>query len=99
MAGWGTPEQLIDPVVASELFFDQLAKIDNWQNMPPWAAAQRVQDSPDSGGQLYQDTFARAGAVVSALTAAGAAPFTDPVCLQTGLRKPAAVWPPAGLDS
>ena len=100
MSGWGTPEELIDPVVASELFFDQLAKTPDWQDMTPWAAAQAVQDSPDSSGQLYQDTFARAGAVVSALTSEGSGSFDDPVCLQSGLRRPiSAVWPPNLLDS
>ena len=99
MTGWGTPEQLIDPVVASELFFDQLVKTPDWQEMTPWAAAQAVQDSPDSSGKLYQDTFASAGAVVTALTSAGSGSFDDPVCLQTGLRRTVgAVWPPPGLD-
>jgi hypothetical protein len=99
MTGWGPPEQLIDPVIASELFFDQLMKTPDWQDMAPWAAAQAVQDSPDSTGQLYQDTFARAEAVVSAVTSAGPAPFDDQVCLQNGLRRPVgAGWPPRDLN-
>ncbi|MEP6562676.1 MAG: hypothetical protein ABJD68_16575 [Nakamurella sp.] len=99
MSGWGTPEQLIDPVISAELFFDRLVKTANWQDMTPWAAAQSVQGSPDSSGQLYQDSYERADAVVGALTAqTGSASFTDPVCLQTGLRRPiGASWPPVGL--
>jgi hypothetical protein len=81
MTGWGTPDRLIDPVVASELFFDELVKIPGWQEMTPWAAAQAVQDSPDSSGQLYQDTFARADALVGAITAPGSGAFDDPMCL------------------
>jgi hypothetical protein len=100
MTGWGTPEQLINPVVAAELFFDRLEKTANWQDMTPWAAAQAVQDSPDSSGQLYQDTFARAGAVVAALTSPAEGSFDDPVCLESGLRRPVgAVWPAIGLGS
>jgi len=100
MSGWGAPEQLIDPVIASELFFDQLVKTRGWQEMTPWAAAQAVQDSPDSSGQLYQDTFARAGAVVSDLTSAEPGSFEDPVCQQSGFRRPiGAIWPPNSLSS
>jgi hypothetical protein len=84
MTGWGTPDQLIDPVVASELFFDELVKVPDWRGMAPWAAAQAVQDSPDSSGQLYQDAYAQAEAVVGAITAPGSGSFNDPVCLPSG---------------
>ncbi|MET0865973.1 MAG: hypothetical protein ABWZ98_16705 [Nakamurella sp.] len=96
MSGWGTPEQLIDPVISTELFFDRLARTADWQDMAPWAAGQAVQGSPDSSGQLYQDTFERAAAVVDEVTAqSGSSWYNDPVCLKTGLRRPVgAAWPP-----
>lgn len=43
--GWGTPEQVRDPVHASTEFFTRLLKVDGWQDMPVWQAAQRVQRS------------------------------------------------------
>jgi hypothetical protein len=43
--GWGTPEQLHDPVYASQKFFAKLVTIPNWQQMPLTEAAQAVQIS------------------------------------------------------
>jgi len=48
--GWGTPEQLHDPVYASQQFFTKLLTIPNWQSMALTDAAQAVQRSatPDA---------------------------------------------------
>jgi hypothetical protein len=48
--GWGTPEQVTDPVYASRKFYQKLSSIDGWQNMRLTQAAQRVQVSafPDA---------------------------------------------------
>lgn len=43
--GWGTPEQLIDPVYAASKFYDALLKVDGWETMPLTKAAQAVQRS------------------------------------------------------
>lgn len=43
--GWGEPDQLLDPVYASNAFFDVLVKIEGYENLPITAAAQRVQRS------------------------------------------------------
>jgi len=48
--GWGSKEQILDPVYASGKFFDALVKVRNWQNLTVAAAAQAVQRSafPDA---------------------------------------------------
>ncbi|GAB3448945.1 C40 family peptidase [Actinophytocola sediminis] len=43
--GWGTPEQLTDPIYATNKFYDVLLDVPNWQAMPPGAAAQAVERS------------------------------------------------------
>jgi murein DD-endopeptidase MepM/ murein hydrolase activator NlpD len=49
-SGWGTPEQIQDPVYASTKFYDKLETIEGWQTMPVTQAAQAVQISafPDA---------------------------------------------------
>ncbi len=48
--GWGTPDQLHDPVYASRAFYEALLKVHGWQQMTVTQAAQRVQRSalPDA---------------------------------------------------
>jgi hypothetical protein len=43
--GWGTPQQLLDPVYAAGQFYDRLLAIPGWQRMPLSDAAQAVQHS------------------------------------------------------
>ncbi len=51
--GWGTPQQLHDPVYASQKFFAKLLTIPNWQDLPLTDAAQAVQRS------AYPDAYAK----------------------------------------
>jgi cell wall-associated NlpC family hydrolase len=51
--GWGTPDQLHDPVYASGKFFAKLLTIPDWQNLPLTEAAQAVQRS------AYPDAYAK----------------------------------------
>ncbi|MFE1500870.1 hypothetical protein ACFW89_38175, partial [Streptomyces albidoflavus] len=48
--GWGTREQLMDPVYSSGKFYDRLVKLKDWEQMPVTVAAQKVQRSgfPDA---------------------------------------------------
>ncbi|MGW6202182.1 M23 family metallopeptidase [Streptomyces sp. NPDC055089] len=48
--GWGTVAQVIDPIHASNSFFEHLGKVDKWQVKPLTQAAQNVQRSgfPDA---------------------------------------------------
>ncbi|PRY15163.1 hypothetical protein CLV37_10589 [Kineococcus rhizosphaerae] len=64
--GWGTPEQVQDPVFATNAFYDALVKVDGYRDLPVTDAAQRVQRS---GFPLaYGDHEAEARLVASALT-------------------------------
>ncbi|MFV2104418.1 M23 family metallopeptidase [Micromonospora sp. LOL_024] len=71
--GWGTSAQILDPVYASTKFYDKLARIDGWQQLPLTVVAQRVQVSafPDRYGEFEHD----AEQVVVAV--AGVAAITD----------------------
>jgi hypothetical protein len=51
--GWGTPEEILDPVYATNAFFDVLIKIDGYENLPITEVAQEVQKS------AYPDAYAR----------------------------------------
>lgn len=43
--GWGTPEEINDPVYASEEFYRHLVKVPQWQSRPLTVVAQEVQKS------------------------------------------------------
>ncbi len=49
--GWGTREQLLNPVYASTKFFAALAQVPGYQRLPVYRAAQDVQHSAD--GSAY----------------------------------------------
>ncbi|MFK0238402.1 hypothetical protein [Streptomyces vinaceus] len=64
--GWGSPEQVMDPVHASNRFYQGLARVTRYEELPLTVAAQRVQRS------AYPDAYAkhepRAHLLASALT-------------------------------
>lgn len=64
--GWGTPEQILDPVYATGRFYDGLVQVDGYQDLPITEAAQAVQRSgfPDA----YAQHEGRSRAWASALT-------------------------------
>lgn len=64
--GWGTVDQLRDPVYATQAFYDALVKVDGWQEMPITEIAQEVQRSayPDA----YADHEHEGRTVASALS-------------------------------
>jgi murein DD-endopeptidase MepM/ murein hydrolase activator NlpD len=68
--GWGTPEQLHDPLYAATKFYQKLQTINGWQTMPLTEAAQKVQVS------AYPDAYAKwepdAARIVGALTGVSA---------------------------
>jgi hypothetical protein len=91
--GWGSREQLLDPVYATNAFYDALEQVDGYENMDITVAAQTVQHSqfPDA----YADHEDDARAVASSLTGYspatfscdldGAAPSADDKLTSTGL--------------
>lgn len=75
--GWGTAAQRMSPIESTNLFLDALLKVQGWEAMPPWYAAQLVQrsaftgvPSPSNGGssiagENYQRRAARAARVLA----------------------------------
>ena len=72
--GWGTRDQLLDPVFAVNAFYDALEKVDGYQEMPITEAAQEVQRS--GYPEAYGEHEAGARALASALTGYSPARFT-----------------------
>jgi len=68
-SGWGTPEQIQDPIYSATAFYNGLVDVPGWQSLPLTQAAQKVQVSayPDH----YAKHEAQAGAMVSALYGVG----------------------------
>jgi hypothetical protein len=64
--GWGTPEQVMDPVYAAGQFYDQLVKVPGYTDLPITQAAQAVQRSAFPAA--YAEHEARARVLASALS-------------------------------
>jgi cell wall-associated NlpC family hydrolase len=64
--GWGTPDQVMDPVYASNKFYDKLLTIPSWEQLPLTEAAQAVQASATPGA--YAKWELDATALVAAVT-------------------------------
>ncbi|RSS78686.1 heavy metal transporter [Streptomyces sp. WAC06614] len=81
--GWGTPQQIMDPVYAAAKFYEHLAEVDGYENMPLTVAAQEVQRSG------YPEAYAKHEADAQLLAAAftGNAPATM-TCSGPGPQRP-----------
>jgi hypothetical protein len=71
--GWGTAEQIRDPVYAATAFYDALVNVPGYRNMEITSAAQRVQRSAHP--HAYADHEEDARALASALTGNSHAAF------------------------
>ena len=97
--GWGTPEEILDPVYATNAFYDALVRISGYEDMKITEAAQLVQRSafPDA----YADHEDNARALASALTGNSPRSFScrlhgdvaeaDPELVDSGLTERADV--------
>jgi hypothetical protein len=80
--GWGTAEQIKDPVYAANAFYDVLVKVEGYQNLPITKAAQKVQRSAFPSAYADHEPEARifasalAGYSTAALTCVVKAPAT-----------------------
>ncbi|WP_432488025.1 hypothetical protein [Kineococcus sp. SYSU DK018] len=72
--GWGTPEQVQDPVFATDAFYDALVEVDGYRDLPVTDAAQAVQRS--AFPLAYGDHEDEARLIASALTGYTPAGFT-----------------------
>lgn len=89
--GWGTPAQIMDPVYATNAFYDGLIKVPGYESLPITDAAQEVQRSGYPQAYAQHEDMGRAFA--SALTGQSQAALT---CT---LRKPDAAGDPAAVKS
>lgn len=64
LAGWGPLADRMDPAKATGMFLNVLRSVPNWQQMPPWEAAQAVQQSEFADGSNYRTNYADAVALV-----------------------------------
>jgi len=71
--GWGTRRQILDPVYATNAFYDALEKVPGWTTLPVTEAAQEVQRSGFPEAYAVYEKDARA--LASALTGYSAAAF------------------------
>ncbi len=69
MPGWGPLSVRMDPAGSAGLFFDALSRVAGWQAMPPWVAAQTVQQSEFTDGANYRTNFPRAMLITDQLLA------------------------------
>lgn len=87
--GWGTTTEIMDPTYAADIFYEHLAKVDDYAQLPLTVAAQRVQRS------AYPDAYAKhepdATLLAAALTGRSAATLT--------CQGPAEPTPAGGTDS
>jgi hypothetical protein len=72
--GWGTRAQVLDPVHATNAFYDELVKIDGFESMPITEVAQRIQRS--AYPQAYAQHEPEARVLASALSGYSPAAFT-----------------------
>jgi hypothetical protein len=72
--GWGTPEEILDPTYAANIFYEHLAKVRDYTELPLTVAAQKVQRSG------YPTAYAKhepdATLLAAALTGQSAATLT-----------------------
>ena len=81
--GWGTVEQIMDPVYATHAFLDVLVEVEGYEALEITDAAQRVQRSGFPDAYAQHETRARAWA--SALT--GWSPAAVTCALRSGRRR------------
>lgn len=80
--GWGTEEEILDPVYSTNAFYDALVEVDGWQDGVITEVAQTVQRS--AFPTAYADHEAEGRVMASALTGETAAAVTCDVDAPTG---------------
>ena len=86
--GWGTPAQIMDPLHATNAFYDALEKVAGYQTLPVTQAAQEVQRSGFPAAYAVYERDARA--LASAMTGYSPAAFSCHVSSPTGQPDPIA---------
>ncbi|WP_461023439.1 hypothetical protein [Thalassiella azotivora] len=89
--GWGTVEQIMDPVYSTNAFYDGLVRVDGYESMEITVAAQTVQRS--GFPEAYADHEPEGRVFASALTG------YSPAALTCRLRMPSATTGPDAEDA
>ncbi|MGV9312495.1 hypothetical protein ACWDR0_09890 [Streptomyces sp. NPDC003691] len=108
--GWGTPEQIMDPVYSAGRFYDGLAGVPGYARLPLTVAAQEVQRSgfpqayakhEPNAALLAAALTGRAGAALSCTPGPGGGRAGDPARVRAELVKAfgRAVLPKAGTEA
>lgn len=84
--GWGTPEEVMDPLYASNAFYAALERVDSYATLPIDVAAQEVQRSAD--GSAYRQHESNARTLASALTGQSPHAFTCDVDEPSATEEP-----------
>lgn len=92
--GWGTWEQVTDPVYATNAFVDRLVAVEGWETMPVTIAINRVQGN--SNPQHYAEFEDDARAVVAAVTGTAVSDTDMTPCANGSGNFPPAVGDPPG---
>ncbi|WP_443071983.1 heavy metal transporter [Streptomyces sp. NBC_01477] len=79
--GWGTAQQILDPVYSTNSFYDSLVKIDGYSRLPLTVAAQKVQKSG------YPQAYAKHEADATMLSAALVGRKAGALSCRTGADK------------
>jgi hypothetical protein len=94
--GWGTEEQILDPVYSSGKFYEHLAEIPGYSRLPLTEAAQRVQRSgfpqayakhEPAAARLSAALTGREGGAFTCTTAKGDTRPGDPALLRKELKR------------
>jgi hypothetical protein len=86
--GWGTPQQIMNPVYATNAFYNALERVPGYETLPVTQAAQRVQRSGFPSAYAVYERDARA--LASAMTGYSPAAFTCHVAAPTAQAAPVA---------
>jgi cell wall-associated NlpC family hydrolase len=87
--GWGTPQQEMDPALATGMFVHALLAVSGWRRLPPWVAAQEVQRSAFVDGSNYRVNWALAGELLARVLANGNQPGSCGQGVPQGVTGPA----------
>ncbi|AKH84634.1 Co/Zn/Cd efflux system component [Streptomyces sp. CNQ-509] len=94
--GWGTEEQILDPVYSTGKFYEHLAEIPGYSRLPLTEAAQRVQRSgfpqayakhEPAAARLAAALTGRDGGAFTCTTAKGDTRSGDPALLREALKR------------
>lgn len=96
--GWGSLDQVMDPVYAAQVFFERLQQVSGWQDMPVTLAAQAVQRS--AYANAYAKWTATAQHLAGAISGRGAAQVTcTPDVRLASSRRASGHWAPEQMGS